>query len=102
MTNTTELDKLYLHKKYKAIRNNIDAPEWHINWFSQHYAIWLSKADPKEITFFYGSYIEKQFADYLRDLGYNVKLRRPLDSDEHLVVYLSKEDYFMERLKIDS
>ena len=83
------------------IHNSYAAPEWHRKWFTRHYSNWLSGVDPtyyKEV--FYATDISTGFVEYICELGYEVKLMRPLHDDEHLAVYLSKEEYFMERLRV--
>jgi hypothetical protein len=91
-----------MNKRYK-IRNSYQAPKWHRKWFTQHYANWLSGVDPsyyKEV--FYATDISTGFVTYICELGYEIKLMRPLLDDEHLVVFLSKEEYVMERLRVSN
>lgn len=89
--------------KVCKISNAYAAPQWQRAWFAKHYSDWLSNKDSFSFpNFFYATHIEVGFAEYIEKLGYNIKLIRPLLDDEHLVVYISEEEYVMERLRVSN
>lgn len=85
--------------KTKTIAWSESSPSWHIKWFDQHYKDWLCKAPVDLTSFFWGTDIPCAFCKHLTDLGFYVVLYRPLHEEDHLIVYVTPEEYLMEELR---